>query len=119
AAGEGGGPHRIVRDPIDGTAAFVAGLGTWCVCVRILEEVRPIAGVVHLPCLGETYSAVGGAACVNGTPLASLGAAGTAGDRFIVAHAHGHRRHRITSPGKVRSLGSAAIHAALVPHGVP
>src|SRR6266566_1171675 len=113
AAREGRGPYRIVLDPIDGTAAFVAGLGTWCVCIGILEEARPIAGVVHLPCLGETYSAVGGAACVNGTPLASLGAAGTAGDRFIVTHAHAHRRHRITYPGKVRSLGSTVDQGAL------
>src|SRR5438093_1903241 len=115
---DGRGSYRIVLDPIDGTAAFVAGLPTWCICVGILEEVRPIAGVVHLPCLGETYSAVGGAACVNGTPLASLGAAGTAGDRFIVTHAHAHRRHRITYPGKVRSLGSTAYHVALVARGV-
>src|SRR2546428_13838657 len=42
AAREGRGPYRIVLDPIDGTAAFVAGLGTWCVCIGILEEARPI-----------------------------------------------------------------------------
>src|SRR5437870_4642814 len=118
AARAGRGPYRIVLDPIDGTAAFVAGLGTWCVCIGILEEARPIAGVVHLPCLGETYSAVGGAAWVNGTPLAPLGAAGTGGDRFIVTHAHAHRRHRITYPGKVRSLGSTAYHVALVARGL-
>jgi myo-inositol-1(or 4)-monophosphatase len=118
AAREARGPYRIVLDPIDGTAAFVAGLGTWCVCIGILEGARPVAGVVHLPCLGETYSAVGGAACVNGTPLAPLGDARGAGDRFILAHAHAHRRHRITYPGKVRSLGSTAYHVALVARGV-
>jgi len=117
AAREGRGPYRIVLDPIDGTAAFVAGLGTWCVCVGILEGARPVAGVVHLPCLGETYSAMDGAAWVNGTSLAPLGAA-TVGDRFIVTHAHAHRRHRITYPGKVRSLGSTAYHVALVARGV-
>src|SRR5439155_1516004 len=110
-------PHRAVLDPIDGTAAFVAGLATWCVCIGILEDARPVAGVVHLPCLGETYSAVGGAAWLNGAPLASLGAAGPVGDRFIVAHAHAHRRHRITYPGKARSLGSTAYHIAPVPRG--
>jgi len=117
AAREGRGPYRVVLDPIDGTAAFVAGLATWCVCIGILEDARPVAGVVHLPCLGETYSAVGGAAWLNGAPLASLGAAGPVGDRFIVAHAHAHRRHRITYPGKVRSLGSTAYHIALVARG--
>ena len=117
AAREGRGPYRVVLDPIDGTAAFVAGLATWCVCIGILEDARPVAGVVHLPCLGETYSAVGGAAWLNGAPVASLGAAAPVGDRFIVAHAHAHRRHRITYPGKVRSLGSTAYHIALVARG--
>ena len=117
AARESRGPYRVVLDPIDGTAAFVAGLATWCVCIGILEDARPVAGVVHLPCLGETYSAVGGAAWLNGAPLASLGAAAPVGDRFIVAHAHAHRRHRITYPGKVRSLGSTAYHVALVARG--
>jgi myo-inositol-1(or 4)-monophosphatase len=113
----GRGPYRIVLDPIDGTAAFVAGLPTWCVCVGILEGARPIAGVVHLPCLGETYSAVGPDAWLNGTPLAPLEGAEPVGDRFIVTHAHAHRRHRITYPGKVRSLGSTAYHIALVASG--
>jgi len=117
AARESRGPYRVVLDPIDGTAAFVAGLATWCVCIGILEDARPVAGVVHLPCLGETYSAVGGAAWLDGTPLAPLGDSGPVGDRFIVTHAHAHRRHRITYPGKVRSLGSTAYHVALVARG--
>ena len=98
-------------------AALVAELGALLPDAGILEDARPVAGVVHLPCLGETYSAVGGAAWLNGAPLASLGAAGPVGDRFIVAHAHAHRRHRITYPGKVRSLGSTAYHIALVARG--
>src|SRR5207249_1411512 len=96
---------------------FVAGLATWCVCIGILEGARPVAGVVHLPCLDETYAAVGGAAWLNGAPLASLGDTGPVGDRFIVTHAHAHRRHRITYRGKVRSLGSTAYHVALVARG--
>ena len=54
AARAGNGPYRIVLDPIDGTASFVAGLPTWCVCVGIPEGARPVAGVVHLPACGET-----------------------------------------------------------------
>lgn len=114
---EGSGRHRFVIDPIDGTAAFVAGLGTWCVCIGIVEGDRPVAGVVHLPCLGETYSAVSGSAWLNGAPLPPLGAGESPGDRFIVTHAHAHLRHRITYPGKVRSLGSTAYHVMLVARG--
>ena len=117
-AREGKGPYRFVLDPIDGTAAFVAGLGTWCVCIGILEGARPVAGVVHLPSLDETYAAVDGCAWVNGTPLRPLDDTQTAGDRFIVAHAHAHTRHRITHPAKMRNLGSTAYHVALVARGV-
>ena len=113
----GQGTYTIVIDPIDGTASFVAGLGTWCVCIGILEGARAVAGVVHVPCLGETYSADAGRAYLNGAPLPRLEAGATAGDPFIVTHARAHARQRIVYPGKVRSLGSTAYHIALVARG--
>ena len=116
-ARQGTGPYLVVLDPIDGTASFVAGLGTWCVCIGILEGRTPVAGVVHLPCLGETYSAVGGEAFVDGQRLPPLGSR-PAGDRFILAHARAHVRHRLAYRGKIRSLGSTAYHVALVARGV-
>jgi fructose-1,6-bisphosphatase/inositol monophosphatase family enzyme len=112
----GQGSLRIILDPIDGTAAFVAGLPTWCVCIGILDGAEPVAGVVHAPSVGETYTAVAGNAWWNGTPLPPLGAA-HAGDRFIVAHARAHARHRLQYPGKIRSFGSTAYHVALVARG--
>lgn len=116
AARPGTGPYRIVIDPIDGTAAFVAGLPTWCVCVGILRDAEPVAGVVHLPCTGETYSAEGGQAWWNGSPLPPLGAAAV-GDRFVAADGKAHVRRRITYTGKVRSLGSGAYHVLLAARG--
>jgi myo-inositol-1(or 4)-monophosphatase len=110
------GPHRIVLDPIDGTAAFVAGLPTWSICIGIQEGDAPAAGVVHLPCIAETYSARDGAAWRNGRPLPVLGTA-LPGDRFVVAHARAHARHELGYPGKVRSFGSTAYHVALVAGG--
>ncbi len=115
-ARQGRGPYRVYLDPIDGTASFVAGLGTWCICIGVVEADRPVAGVVHLPCLGETYAAVDGAAFLNGRPLPPLGPL-MDGDRFILSHARAHLRHRIAYPGKIRSLGSTAHHVALVARG--
>jgi fructose-1,6-bisphosphatase/inositol monophosphatase family enzyme len=114
---EGGGRHRIVLDPIDGTAAFVAGLGTWCICIGILDGASPVAGVVHLPRLRETYVAVGGEAFLDGEPLPKLGVGSPTSDRFVVSHARSHARHRVTYPGKVRALGSTAYHVSLVARG--
>jgi myo-inositol-1(or 4)-monophosphatase len=112
-----GGPLTIVIDPIDGTASFVAGLPTWCVCVGIMRGSRPVAGVVHVPCTGETYGAVDGTAWWCGAPLPPLRAAAAAPERFIVTHSKAHLRHRIAYPGKVRSFGSAAYHVVLVARG--
>ncbi len=117
AARTGTGPYRIVLDPIDGTASFVAGLPTWCVCIGILEGARPVAGVVHLPAFDETYSAVAGVAYLNGVALPPLGGPDGPGDRFIVTHARAHLRHDLRYAGKVRSLGSTAYHVALVARG--
>lgn len=117
AAREGRGPLRIVLDPIDGTASFVAGLPTWCICMGILEHARPIAGVVYLPAFDEMYAAVEGAAYLNGVALPALGGPEGPGDSFIVTHARAHIRHDLRYPGKVRSLGSTAYHVALVARG--
>ena len=114
---EGRGASRIVIDPIDGTAAFVAGLPLWAICIGVLRGAEPVAGVVHLPAIGETYSAADGVAWWNGQRLASLGGPAGEGDRFILSHAKAHLRHRITYPGKVRSLGSTAYHVVLVARG--
>ena len=116
ARSAGQGAFGVAIDPIDGTAAFVAGLPTWCVCVGILEGGEPVAGVVHLPVAGETYVAAGGRAWWNGTPLRPLGET-TAGDRFILTDSKLHLRHRLRYSGKARCLGSSAYHVAIVARG--
>lgn len=57
-------------DPIDGTANMVHGLPTWAISLGLLQAGRPVAGVVHLPVMGETYAATaGGGAAMNGRPI--------------------------------------------------
>jgi myo-inositol-1(or 4)-monophosphatase len=114
----GTSPYRFVLDPIDGTAAFVAGLPTWCICIGILAGDEAVAGVVHVPCAAETYAAIDGVAWWNGVRLPSLAEAQSGeGDRFIVSHAKAHLRYQLRYPGKVRALGSTAYHVALVARG--
>lgn len=63
--------RTFVVDPIDGTRAFVDGRDTWCVSVAIVENGRPVAGVLDCPALGEVYEATaGGGARMNGRPMA-------------------------------------------------
>lgn len=57
-------------DPIDGTRAFVRGKPWWSVCVAVVEDGRPVAGVVCAPDRGELFEAVAGAgARCNGEPI--------------------------------------------------
>jgi myo-inositol-1(or 4)-monophosphatase len=51
----------FVVDPIDGTRGFVAGRKAWSIAVALVEDGRPLFGIVHAPALGETYVAVKGA----------------------------------------------------------
>lgn len=64
--------HRtlFVVDPIDGTRAFMNGFKTWCVSVAVVQDGRPVAGVLVAPALQEVFSAtVGGIALKNGRPI--------------------------------------------------
>ena len=81
----------LVLDPIDGTRAFMRGDPCWTVAIALVEDGRPIAGVVHAPALGETYAAaLERGATLNGAPilaapLAALDGAVVAGPRALVA----------------------------------
>ena len=60
----------FVVDPIDGTVAYMKGRPWWAVSIAVVEDGRPIAGVVHAPTLKETYRAEKGAgATLNGEPI--------------------------------------------------
>lgn len=60
----------FVIDPIDGTRAFIEGNEGFSVCIAVVEDGFPVAGVVHLPALGMTYAAkAGSVATRNGTPI--------------------------------------------------
>jgi myo-inositol-1(or 4)-monophosphatase len=62
--------RTFVVDPIDGTRAFLDGRPTWCVSVAIVEEGRPLAGVLDCPAKQEFFvAALGDGATKNGRPV--------------------------------------------------
>jgi myo-inositol-1(or 4)-monophosphatase len=83
--------NLLVVDPIDGTRAFLAGDPRWAVSIALIEDGRPIAGVVHAPALGETYeAALGGGTKFQGEPAhasrrAALAGAVTGGPKPMIA----------------------------------
>lgn len=62
--------RRWIVDPIDGTRDFVRGNRFWAVLIALEAESRPVAGVAHLPLLGDTYFGVRGSGSYrNGQPI--------------------------------------------------
>jgi myo-inositol-1(or 4)-monophosphatase len=69
----------FVVDPIDGTRAFLRGEDYWTVCLAVVEDGVPVAGVVYAPARDELYEASrGGGARLNGQPLVRHRRAGAA-----------------------------------------
>lgn len=62
-SGPPGATYRWVLDPIDGTRSFIRGVPLYGVMVGVLREGEPVAGVVHVPALGETVAAARGLGC--------------------------------------------------------
>lgn len=53
-------------DPLDGTRAFVAGGDDFTVNIGLVENGVPVAGVIHVPVLGETTYCTATAAYMTG-----------------------------------------------------
>ena len=51
----GSSPFRWIIDPIDGTRAFISGATAWGTLLGLAHNDTPIAGVVHVPYLHETF----------------------------------------------------------------
>lgn len=58
-----------VIDPIDGTKAFIHGVPLFGTLLALLDNGKPVVGVIHMPALGETvWAAQGMGAFHNGSP---------------------------------------------------
>jgi myo-inositol-1(or 4)-monophosphatase len=70
APARGTSGYDWVIDPIDGTANFVLGIPAWTVVIACTMHGRTVAGVIHEPSAGETFSCRrGGGAFLNGKPI--------------------------------------------------
>jgi myo-inositol-1(or 4)-monophosphatase len=57
-------------DPLDGTANYLHGFDAVAVSIALVDDDRPVVGVVHAPLLGRTFCAVaGGGAWRDDTPI--------------------------------------------------
>ena len=66
----GGGEHRWIVDPLDGTSNYAHGLPIFSVSIALERAGELVLGVVHDPMRDETFVAErGGGATLNGRPI--------------------------------------------------
>jgi 3'(2'), 5'-bisphosphate nucleotidase len=84
-------------DPLDGTREFVKRNGEFTVNIALIDDHRPVLGVVHVPVLGKTYTGCDGQGATvragNGVPVPITIAAASADPLRVV----GSRSHRGSS----------------------
>ena len=74
----------FVVDPIDGTRAFMDGDPRFAVCVAVVLDGLPVAGIIDAPALGEIFTArVGRGAFLNGARIAPSSRADLHGARLV------------------------------------
>jgi iron complex transport system substrate-binding protein len=108
-----------VVDPIDGTSSFTAGLPTFAVSIGLLRKGVPVLGVLYVPRTDETYACdLEGPAFYGARPARGALTPDTVDERaYFCVPSDGHHLFDVRFPGKMRSLGSTALHVALVARG--
>ena len=116
-----------VVDPLDGTTNYLYGFPAWAVSVAAEVDGETVAGVVHDPTHGETFTAVLGAgAMCNGRALAVAGAADLATALVATGFAYDARErfeqaetltHVLPMVRDVRRAGAAALDLCWVALG--
>ncbi len=70
-ANTGHGPRRWIIDPIDGTKNFVRGVPVWATLIGLVDDDRPVLGLVAAPALGRRWWAANGSGAWSGRSLSS------------------------------------------------
>ena len=104
----------FVVDPIDGTVAFMKGRPHFTICAAVVENGRPIAGVVFNPAADENFTAEAGrGAFLNDAPIHAARRTEIAGCRLL-----GNRQaFDGWPPMHVENFSSIAYRVALVAAG--
>lgn len=111
-----------VIDPLDGTVNYANGIPFFCVSIGLIEDGRPVVGVVLDPLRDDCYAATGGgAATLNGEPVA-VSDKEELGDFVVSLAIIGRggiaRERRVAHDIRIgRRMGSAALGFAYVGSG--
>jgi 3'(2'), 5'-bisphosphate nucleotidase len=103
----------VVLDPLDGTGNFRAGLPPWAFSAGLVDDGRPVAGVVVDLSSGRRWAAGNGGARRDGVPVRPR-----PGSTVVVPSAPGGQAVRVPATARrVRITGCTAVELCLVADG--
>lgn len=126
---EGGANGRVwYIDPLDGTTNFAHGFPLFSVSMGLVENGRPVLGVVEAPAVGWSFSgsATGGGASLNGRPIVPSGVDRLGGGLLVTGFPYARNPVQTNLPEwtaftaaaqGTRRLGSAALDLCFVACG--
>ena len=111
-----------ILDPLDGTVNYANGIPYFCVSVALVEDGRPVVGVIHDPMRGETYWATADGPAMLDERVVHASSKEALSD-YVISLALAGRA--VTSRGRsvrrviraARNTGSAALALAYVANG--
>jgi myo-inositol-1(or 4)-monophosphatase len=126
------GQRHWALDPIDGTVNFANAMPLCAVSLALVEDDRPLLGVIQLPFLNQTYTAVHGQGAFRdqhrlkaAVPVRLRDAIVSIGDYAVGLDAEAKNADRLAVTSalagevlRVRMFGSAAIDLAWVAEGI-
>ncbi len=119
--------RQWIVDPIDGTVNFFYGIPHFCVSIALRVDGEIVAGVIHDPMVGETWTVEKGApAMLNGNPITaskrdkledSILYVGCGKDEESLRTGLERFRKGSLKARKMRMMGSAALGMAYIASG--
>ena len=120
--------YTWVIDPLDGTITFVSGIPYFSVSIGLLEEGKPILGVIYNVSFKQLYWAqIGKGAYLNGKPIKVSQKKSLAESIGVLDFGHNVRRQYkldlyvnklISKIGYIYSFGSAVASLGLIAEGI-
>lgn len=102
-----------IIDPIDGTAVYSMRLPTWCVSIGILKGFDPVYGFVYSPGCGMLFHNDDNHTYLNDEIIRADENLVIDSETNIFTAAEVQKIFKINFPGKIRNIGSTALHACL------
>ncbi len=119
-------PRFWLIDPLDGTKEFIARNGEFSVNIGLIDGLRPVLGVIHVPVSNVTYAACGAGTAIrqqgDSAPVA-IAARKVPASGAIVIHSRSHADSRrlapylATLPDATTRISGSSIKFCLVAEG--